>query len=91
MFGNGSRYRTMATYDVTDVAGRLVKAVVTPLPRSARVGGEHVLREGQRLDHLAAQYLADPTAFWRICDVNDVMHPDELKVVGRRIRIPVKE
>ena len=91
MFTNGSRYKNMPTYETTDSKGRKVKAVVLPIPTEPAPAGEHKLFEGQRLDHLAAQYLGDPTAFWRICDVNNVMHPDELTVIGEPILIPIKE
>ena len=50
-----------------------------------------MLHERQRLDLLAAQFLQDATAFWRLCDANNVMHPDELRVIGKRILIPVSE
>jgi hypothetical protein len=91
MFANGSRYQKMSTYETTDAQGRAVKAVVLPLPTQPRVAAEHVLRERQRLDLLAAQFLEDATAFWRLCDVNNGMHPDELRVIGKRILIPVRE
>jgi|SoiMethySBSTD1v2_1073268.scaffolds.fasta_scaffold2707313_2 hypothetical protein len=91
MFFNGSRYQKMSTYDTMDAQGRAVKAVVLPLPTQPRVAAEYVLRERQRLDLLAAQFLENATAFWRLCDVNNVMHPDELRVTGKRILIPVRE
>ena len=43
---------------------------------------------GDRLDNIAAQYLGDPEQFWRICDANHAMRPDELtETLGRRLRI----
>jgi hypothetical protein len=48
---------------------------------------EHTCIQGERLDNITAQYLGDPTQFWRICDANDVMAPEELEEIGRRIRI----
>ena len=30
-----------------------------------------------RLDVMAAQYLGDPELFWRICDANGAMRPEE--------------
>ena len=39
---------------------------------------EHVVVRGDRLDLIAAAYLGDPTQFWRICDANPVIHPEEL-------------
>ena len=52
---------------------------------------EHVVAQGQRLDQLAALYLGDPEQFWRICDANVVLRPEELEVVGRVVRITLPE
>jgi nucleoid-associated protein YgaU len=50
----------------------------------------HTVRQGERLDTLAAQFLGDPTQFWRICDANDVLRPQDLTAVpGSVLRIPV--
>jgi hypothetical protein len=50
----------------------------------------HALVQGERLDHLAARYLGDPTQFWRICDANGVLRPEELvEEPDRRIDIPL--
>jgi hypothetical protein len=43
---------------------------------------QHVVAPGERLDLIAGRYLGDPTQFWRICDANGVMRPDELEQVG---------
>ena len=51
--------------------------------------GYHVRKEGQRLDHLAYRYLNDATAFWRICELNDVMHAEQLSEAAE-IAIPTK-
>lgn len=48
---------------------------------------EHTVSEGDRLDTITARYFGDPTQFWRLCDANIVLHPTELEVVGRVIRI----
>ncbi len=40
--------------------------------------GEHKKLDGQRLDLIAAHYLADATAFWRLCDANNSVVPDAL-------------
>jgi len=50
----------------------------------------HAIVQGERLDHLAARYLGDPTQFWRICDANNVLRPEELvEEPGRRVDIPL--
>jgi hypothetical protein len=53
---------------------------------------EHTVSAGDRLDNLAAQYLGDPELFWRLCDANNAMHPEELTdTAGRRIRVTLPE
>jgi hypothetical protein len=53
---------------------------------------EHVVTEGERLDNIAAQYLGDPEQFWRLCDANNAVRPEELtEEIGRRLRITLPE
>jgi hypothetical protein len=53
---------------------------------------EHVVTEGERLDGITATYLGDPEQFWRICDANRAMRPEELtESIGRRLRITLPE
>jgi len=89
MFGPKSRYAQLETYEVTDRKGRQVKAVPTPAARQEESRGTHLLRQGQRLDHLAAKYLDNPAGSWRICALNGVMLPEALSEV-REIEIPEK-
>jgi hypothetical protein len=39
---------------------------------------QHTVRQGDRLDLLAAKYLGDPLLFWLICDANGALRPEEL-------------
>lgn len=49
---------------------------------------DHVVRDGERLDHVAAIHLGDPEQFWRIADANGAIAPEQLtETPGRRIRI----
>jgi hypothetical protein len=43
------------------------------------------------MDTIAASELGDPEAYWRICDANDAMRPDDLATVGRALRITLPE
>ena len=53
---------------------------------------EHVVRQGERLDNVTAQYIEDVEQFWRLCDANRAMRPDELtETVGRVLRITLPE
>jgi hypothetical protein len=53
---------------------------------------EHSVVQGDRLDNVTANYLGDPEQFWRVCDANNVMQPDELTAtIGSTIRITLPE
>jgi hypothetical protein len=63
-----------------------------PPPENFALLQEHTVTEGERLDHIAAKYLGDPEQFWRLCDANGAIRPDELiELVGHRIRITLPE
>jgi hypothetical protein len=81
VFESSSRYYNLETYVVTDHRGRPVAVVPVPAPPGDPLLGIHVRREGERLDHLAARYLADPTGFWRIAEMNGVMVVEALSEV----------
>jgi hypothetical protein len=38
----------------------------------------YTVRQGDRLDIIAAQYLGDPLMAWLICDANGAMRPHDL-------------
>lgn len=89
-FDADSRYvRHASVIQTTDRRGRAVKAL-TPaeIPAETELG-EHRRREGQRLDHLAANYLDLPTGYWRLAAHNDAMTADVL-TDAPMVRIPVK-
>jgi len=61
------------------------------LPRleSILVLQQHAVVQGERLDHMAFQYLSDPEQFWRIADANTEMDAARLTgAPGRRVNIP---
>lgn len=90
MFDAKSRYAKLVPYIVTDHRGRQVAVVpVPPAPRQATLG-THLLREGQRVDHLADQYLDNPAGFWRIAELNGATLPEVL-TEQREIAIPTKQ
>ncbi len=89
MFDPKSRYASLKTYTVKDHRGREVAVVPVPLSPNQGTIGTHLLRQGERLDHLAQQYLDDPAGFWRICELNEVMLAEAL-TEAREIPIPSK-
>ena len=80
IFDAQSRYVNPAVtpYRVVDIRGREVLALPMPEPSPEIAVGRHVKKEGQTLDQLAAAYLADPHAYWRLAEVNDAILPDAL-------------
>jgi hypothetical protein len=63
-----------------------------PQPGRFQLIQEHTVTQGERLDNIAAQYLGDPTLFWRLCDANNAMRPNELtQTLGRKLKITMPE
>ncbi|HYH79028.1 MAG TPA: LysM domain-containing protein [Longimicrobium sp.] len=95
MFDSASRYAGLetASMEVPDPDGgtrtvRYVRRRFVPQPGGDTTLVEHTVEQGDRLDRVTARYLGDPTQFWRVCDSNGALRPDELvEEPGRRIRI----
>jgi hypothetical protein len=90
MFGPTSRYAGLDAGEMQVGAGdgttrtvRYVRRRLLPRLDDQTPVEEHVMAPGERLDHVAARYLSDPTRFWLLCDANPVLHPAELERVGR--------
>lgn len=87
IFDPGSRYAKLATVLMLDGRGRMVE-VVPPAPQPIQtLRGTHLRRQGERPDHLATLYLADPVAFWRLAEFNDAMTAEVLSEL-RTVEIP---
>jgi hypothetical protein len=90
-FSVTSRYHDveLAQLDLPD--GRTVSYVrrrFVPAPERHALLREHVVRDGERLDHIAAAYLGDPEQFWRVADANGALAPEDLtRKAGARLRI----
>jgi hypothetical protein len=94
-FPANSRYHPVATKTLELPDGRVLIYLARRFaPAPARLAPllEHVVVEGDRLDNVTARYLGDPEQFWRVCDANAAMRPDELtESVGRSVRITLPE
>ena len=86
-----SRYNGVPTATIMAADGTTITYVsrrVVPQPDSLATLQVVTIRDGDRLDRLAGQYLGDPTAFWRICDANGAIRPNALiEEPGRSLRI----
>lgn len=100
MFDPTSRYATLdiATLDVRDRDGRtrevryVRRRFVPPPADEAATLVEHTVIDGDRLDNVTARYLDDPEQFWRVCDANNAMDPQELtEEAGSLIKITLPQ
>ena len=96
MFDSKSRYysldvATISVPDESEPSGtrdiRYVRRRIIPSSDALTTLVEHTVAQGERLDQITARYLGDPTQFWRVCDANDVIQPEELEETGRVIKI----
>jgi len=94
-FPPNSRYASTQTASYTLPDGRQVVYLsrrFVPSPESFALLQEHFVVQGDRIDVLTAQYIGDPEQFWRICDANGVLLPDDLtSTIGHVIRITLPE
>ena len=94
-FSPMSRYSGVETATIETPEGKVIiflRRRFLPQPERFALLQEHVVLQGERLDNITARYLGDPEQFWRVCDANGAMRPDELtETVGRRLRITLPE
>jgi hypothetical protein len=89
MFFQGSRYENVPEDLYEGPSGRTIRYKRIRFIPHTTANLAHVLRQGERLDHLAFLAFREPDRFWRICDANLAMWPPDL--VSRphvRILIP---
>jgi hypothetical protein len=94
LFPPTSRYHGIETATLETVDDKKViylKRRFVPSPERFELLQEHMVTQGERLDNITARYLDDPEQFWRICDANGAMRPEELEEIGRRLRITLPE
>lgn len=95
MFDSTSRYYSLEVATMTTTASdgqprevRYVRRRFVPSIDNTTTLVEHTVTEGDRIDNVSARYLGEPTQFWRICDANNVIQPNELtETIGSTIRI----
>jgi hypothetical protein len=94
MFDTNSRYFNIetATINVPDDEDgtreiRYVRRRIIASAENQTTLVEHTVAQGERLDQITARYIGDPTQFWRVCDANNVLQPEELEETGRVIEI----
>jgi hypothetical protein len=69
-----------------------LKRRFVPSPDRFATVQEHRVSQGDRIDNLAAKYLGDPELYWRLCDANGALRPDDLtRTPGQTLRITLPE
>ena len=95
LFPPTSRYHGIDTAMLESSDGKTVAYLrrrFVPQPERFALLQEHTVIQGDRLDNLATRYLGDPEQFWRLCDANGAVWPDELtEKTGRKIRVTLPE
>jgi hypothetical protein len=95
LFPPTSRYYGIetATFEAPDGKTMIhLRRRFCPSPERFSLLQEHAVVEEDRLDNITAKYLGDPEQFWRVCDANGAMRPEELtETIGRRLRITLPE
>lgn len=94
-FSPTSRYAGIETARLELPGGRTVvylkRRFVPPAERFDLLV-EHTVQQGERPDTVAALYFGDPEQFWRLCDANNVLRPEDLTgQPGKAIRITLPE
>jgi hypothetical protein len=90
MFTPRSRYASVPDGVYTDPGGRKIPFKrLRPIPTDLAVRSVYAVAPQDRFDLVAYAQYGDPEQFWRICDANRGMWPDDLLAVpGRQLAIP---
>ncbi|GAA0889998.1 LysM peptidoglycan-binding domain-containing protein [Rhodanobacter soli] len=95
IFPPTSRYALTPTASFVRADGTPVtylKRRFVPAPENLALLQWHQVVQGERLDNIAAKYLGDPEQFWRLCDANRALRPQELTAtIGKKLRITLPE
>jgi hypothetical protein len=95
MFPTTSRYYGIETAILKTAGGKdmaYTRRRFLPPAEKTLIIAEHTVTQVERLDNITARYLVDPEQFWRLCDANNAMRPEELtEVIGRRLISPLPQ
>ncbi len=92
MFDPASRYEQCEDAVFTKSDGTITKykkrRIVPSKNDDQSIITELVIKEGERIDLLSSKIFGDPEQYWRLCDMNETMHPVDLTtILGKRILI----
>jgi nucleoid-associated protein YgaU len=89
-FPADSRYYGSGTLTYVTPTGERISYLarrIVPQPGAPNFAtvAQHTVRQGDRLDLIAAKYLGDPLIFWLICDANGAIDPHDFVAVPGRV------
>jgi nucleoid-associated protein YgaU len=89
-FPTDSRYYGSKTLTYVTPAGETITYLarrIVPQPGAPNFAtvAQHTVKQGDRLDLIAAKYMGDPLIFWLICDANGAIEPRELVATPGRV------
>jgi len=92
MFEVTSRYNKCEDAFIVSDNGNIIKykkrRFIPKEKENQVIISEIVITAGDRIDLISFKYLADPEQYWRLCDMNGIMHPLDLtKPIGKTIKI----
>jgi hypothetical protein len=93
MFEPTSRYSTCEDVFLVTRDGKTIKYKKRRFIQKEKENQTDIILEtkivaGDRIDLISFKYFADPEQFWRLCDMNGVMHPLDLTTnIGKTIKI----
>jgi hypothetical protein len=94
LFPANSRYNAVDTATLAAAGGQTIvylRRRFVPSPDRLSMIQQHTVLQGERLDNLASQFLGDPELYWRLCDANAAMRPEDLEVAGFTMQIALPE
>lgn len=97
MFPVTSRYYTIEVATMQTSDGRTISYLrrrFLPSGAPAIALATYTVVQGDRLDNVTARYIGDPEQFWRVCDANNAMRPDDLTAesqIGHSLTIPLPQ
>ena len=92
MFEAKSRYNEIEDAFYEKTPGELIKykkrRFIPKNKEEQMVLLEFDIVSGDRVDLLSFKYLGDPEQYWRLCDMNGIIHPLDLtREIGKTIKI----
>ncbi len=97
MFPVTSRYYNIEIATMQTSDGRKVSYLrrrFLPPGATAIALATYTVVQGDRLDNVTARFMGDPEQFWRVCDANNAMRPDDLtdeSQIGHSLVIPLPQ